>query len=76
MFLDSVAALAKSLLIPGTITFLLFGLTLGVALAYGPRRLRPLGLPLLAVLALAYWLAAVPVVAHLLATRFHASFAV
>ena len=70
--LESLAELTKALLIPGTITFLLFGLTLGVLLAYGPRRLRPLGLPLLAVLALSYWLAAVPAVAHLLATRFYA----
>ena len=70
--LDSLAELTKSLLIPGTLTFLLFGLTLGVLLAYGPRRSRRLAMPLLTLLAAAYWLASVPVVGAALATRFHA----
>jgi uncharacterized SAM-binding protein YcdF (DUF218 family) len=69
---DSLAELTKSFLVPGTLTFLLFGLTLGVLLAHGPRRWRPLGLPLLTLLAASYWLASVPVVGAALATRFHA----
>jgi uncharacterized SAM-binding protein YcdF (DUF218 family) len=70
--LDAFAELAKSLLRPGTITFLLLGLTLGILLAYGPRRARPAALPLLALLALFYWMGSVPAVANALATRFHA----
>lgn len=70
--LDALAELTKSVLIPGTVTFLLFGLTTGLLVAYGPRRARPLALPFLAALAGFYWVASVPVVADLLATRFHA----
>lgn len=70
--MDAFAELTKSLLIPGTLTFLLFGLTLGVLLAYGPRRSRPIALPWLALLALFYWMGSVPAVADVLATRFHA----
>jgi uncharacterized SAM-binding protein YcdF (DUF218 family) len=71
-WIDSLAELTKSLLIPGTLTFLLFGLTVGLLLAYGPRRARRLGMSLLTLLALSYWLASVPVVGAALATRFHA----
>jgi len=70
--LDSLVAFTKSLLIPGTTSFLLFGLTVGVLLLYGPKRIRRFGLAILTLLALSYWLAEVPVVAHLLATRFNA----
>lgn len=66
------AELVKSFLIPGTLSFLLFGLTFGLALSVGPKRLRRLALPLLFVLAAAYWLAEIPAFAHALATRFHA----
>src|SRR5438477_10187838 len=69
--LDSLAEFTKSLLIPGTLTFLLFGLTLGVMLAYGPRRTRRAAMPLLALLAGFYWLGSIPIVADALATRFH-----
>jgi uncharacterized SAM-binding protein YcdF (DUF218 family) len=64
--------LAKASLIPGTLTFLLYGLTIGILVAYGPRRLRPAALPLLLTLASFYWLGSVPAVADALATRFHA----
>ncbi len=70
--LDSLAELTKTLLIPGTLTFLLFGMTVGVLLACGPKRLRSIGLAWLIVLAAGYWFASVPAFAHLLATRFHA----
>ena len=70
--MDAFVELVKSLLIPGTLTFLLFGLTLGVLLAYGPRRTRPVALPWLALLALFYWIGSVPAVGNALATRFHA----
>jgi uncharacterized SAM-binding protein YcdF (DUF218 family) len=70
--LESLAELTKSLLIPGTMTFLMFGLTVGVVLGCGPRRSRRFAMPLLALLALSYWLASVPIVAEALATRFHA----
>jgi uncharacterized SAM-binding protein YcdF (DUF218 family) len=70
--MDALAEFIKSLLIPGTLSFLLFGLTLGVLFAIGPRRTRRLGLAWLTLLALGYWLASVPVFAHLLATRFRA----
>ena len=71
--IDSLAELTKSLLVPGTLTFLLFGTTIGVLLGYGPKRARRLSLPLLTLLAVSYWLASVPSVAEVLATRFHAS---
>jgi uncharacterized SAM-binding protein YcdF (DUF218 family) len=70
--LDSLAALVKNLLIPGTLTFLLFGLTVGVLLLFGPRRFRPAARWWLAVLALSYWLGSLPAIADVLATRFHA----
>src|SRR5215813_4178555 len=64
--------LIKAMLIPGTLTFLLFGLTCGVLLAYGPQRSRRFGLPLITGLVVAYWLGTVPILADVLATRFHA----
>jgi uncharacterized SAM-binding protein YcdF (DUF218 family) len=70
--LDSLATFVKNLLIPGTLTFLLFGLTVGVLLLFGPRRTRSAARPWLAALALSYWLGSLPAVADLLATRFHA----
>jgi uncharacterized SAM-binding protein YcdF (DUF218 family) len=70
--LDALAELTKTSLIPGTLSFLLFGLTIGVLLAYGPRQARRIGIPLLAALALGYWIASVPIVGDALATRFHA----
>ena len=71
--LDALAEFTKSLLIPGTLTFLLFVLTIGLGLAYGPRRTRRFSLPLLTVLAISYWLAGIPAIADTVATRFHAA---
>jgi uncharacterized SAM-binding protein YcdF (DUF218 family) len=62
----------KALLIPGTLTFLLFGLTLGVLLGYGPPRARRFAWPFITTLVAAYWIGSVPVLADLLGTRFHA----
>src|SRR6476469_2922000 len=64
--------LIKALLIPGTFTFLLFALTFGVLLAYGPQRSRRFALPLITGLIVAYWLGSVPILGDLLATRFRA----
>lgn len=71
--LQSFAELVKSLLIPGSFPFLLFGITIGIVIAYGPRRLRRYGLPLIAAIVACYWIAGLPSVAHLVATRFHAA---
>ena len=62
----------KASFIPGTLTFLLFGLTLGVLLAYGPPRARRFAMPFITTLVVAYWLGSVPILADLLGTRFHA----
>lgn len=70
---DALAELTKSLLIPGTLTFLLFVLTIGLGFAYGPQRTRRLALPLLTALALSYWVASIPAIADVVATRFHAA---
>lgn len=70
--LDAIAELTKSSLIPGTLPFLLFGVTLGVVLLYGPRPVRRLGMTILTLLVLGYWIGSVPIVADALATRFHA----
>jgi uncharacterized SAM-binding protein YcdF (DUF218 family) len=70
---DAFAELTKSLLIPGTLTFLLFGVTIGLALAWGPAKTRRFGLPWITVLVLSYWIAAIPRVADTWATRFHAA---
>lgn len=58
------------LLVPGSTSFLLLGLTIGVLLALVSKRLRGIALTGLAALAALYWLLSVPVVAELLATRF------
>src|SRR5262245_32129370 len=71
--LDSLAELTKSLLVPGTLTFLLFGFTLGVVLLWIPGRARRIATVWLTLLAACYWTASMPAVANLLATRFHAS---
>jgi uncharacterized SAM-binding protein YcdF (DUF218 family) len=70
--LEGVAGFVKTFLVPGSFSFLFFGLTLGVLLAYGPRRWRRLALPALTLLAASYWLLSIPVVSDALATRFHA----
>jgi uncharacterized SAM-binding protein YcdF (DUF218 family) len=69
--IDSLAELIKSFLIPGTFTFLLFSVTIGLVLAWGPRRTRRFGLPLVAAIVLFHWIISVPVVGELLATRLH-----
>src|SRR5262245_33939904 len=70
--LDAIAELTKSSLIPGTLSFLLFGLILGVLLLYGPRQARRVGTAILSLLAVGYGIGSVPIVADALATRFHA----
>ena len=71
--LQAVADLIKELFIPGSFAFLLFGLTAGVLLGYGPRPLRRFALPFLALLAVGYWLGSLPSVSDALATRFFAA---
>jgi uncharacterized SAM-binding protein YcdF (DUF218 family) len=71
--LQSVVELVKSSLVPGSRSFLLAGATIAVALAWGPRRLRPLAIPALALLVCAYWIASLPIVSDALATHFNAS---
>jgi uncharacterized SAM-binding protein YcdF (DUF218 family) len=70
--MEWLAEVIKALLIPGTLTFLLFGLTVGVLLAYGPHRSRRFALPLIALLTAGYWLGSIPILADVLSTRFHA----
>ena len=70
--LQSVADFIKAFLIPGSLSFLLLGVTFGALLAYG-RRSRRLAAPLLTALAALYWLESLPVVADALASRFHAA---
>jgi uncharacterized SAM-binding protein YcdF (DUF218 family) len=67
-----IAEIVKTYFVPGSFTFLLFGLTFGVALAFGPGRMRQLARSFLAFLALGYWTASLPAVSDALATRFHA----
>ena len=68
--LDATAELVKILLVPGSTSFLLLGLTAGLLLLLGPRVLRAIGVVGLLALAALYWLLSVPVVADALATRF------
>jgi uncharacterized SAM-binding protein YcdF (DUF218 family) len=70
--LDAVATAFKLLLVPGSLSFLLIGLTLGVVLLFS-RRLRRLAIVELSVLTLLYWLLTIPVFADLLANRFQPS---
>jgi uncharacterized SAM-binding protein YcdF (DUF218 family) len=70
---DSLAEIVKSFLIPGSFSFLLLGLTIGVLLGWGPKRVRRFAVPMLTLLAAGYWIGSVPIVADALATRFHAS---
>jgi len=70
--LEGVAGFVKAFLVPGSFSFLFFGLTFGVLLAYGPRRWRRLAVPVLTLLAASYWLLSLPLVSDALATRFHA----
>jgi uncharacterized SAM-binding protein YcdF (DUF218 family) len=69
---EAVANFVKTFLIPGSLSFLLLGLTAGVLLAYGPRRSRRFAAPALALLAGGYWIGSLPIVSDALATRFHA----
>ena len=68
---DAVVSPIKTFLIPGSLSFLLLGLTAGALLAYGPQRSRRLAFPVLAFLAAGYWLGSLPIVSNALATRFH-----
>lgn len=67
---DLLTSVVKIYLIPGTLSFLLLGMTLGLLLAIGPRLFRPFGWIALALLVVSYWALSMPLVADLLATRF------
>jgi len=56
----------KSILVPGSTTFLLLGLTLGLTLILVSARTRRWGISWLAVLAAAYWLLSLPLTASAL----------
>jgi uncharacterized SAM-binding protein YcdF (DUF218 family) len=71
--LQSLAAFIKTFLVPGSFSFLVLGLTLGILLLHGPRRSRRFAVILLTGLGVLYWLESLPVVASALATRFHAA---
>jgi len=71
--LQSLAAFIKTFLIPGSFSFLVLGLTLGILLLHGPGRSRRFAVLLLTGLGVLYWLESLPVVASALATRFHAA---
>ena len=58
-----VADLVKTYLVPGSISFLVFALAVGVALLYGGDRLKRWGRRLLTVLAVAYWALSMQLVA-------------
>jgi uncharacterized SAM-binding protein YcdF (DUF218 family) len=68
--LQATTDLIKLFLVPGSLWFLICGLTAGVLLARGPTPLRRLAWPFLAALALLYWLESLPVVSEALATGF------
>jgi uncharacterized SAM-binding protein YcdF (DUF218 family) len=70
---DAITAAIKLLFIPGSLSFLLLGLTLGVVLLLFVPRARRVARYELAALALLYWLLSIPAVADLLANRFHAA---
>ena len=61
--MSAVADLIKSYLVPGSITFLILGFVVGVALLYGRDRTRKWGRRWLTVLALAYWALSTPLIA-------------
>jgi uncharacterized SAM-binding protein YcdF (DUF218 family) len=69
--LDAVAAVIKLFFIPGSLSFLLAGVTVGVLLAAGVRPFRRAALAGLGAIVLLYWILSIPVVADTLATRFH-----
>jgi uncharacterized SAM-binding protein YcdF (DUF218 family) len=70
--LDAVATAFKLLLVPGSLPFLLIGLTVGVFLLLS-KRLRRLAIVELALLALLYWTLSIPVFGDLLSNRFQPS---
>ncbi len=61
--MDSLAGIAKSILIPGSLGFLLVGLTAGVTLLLAGRRAHNWGKRWLAGLAALYWILSLPAVA-------------
>jgi uncharacterized SAM-binding protein YcdF (DUF218 family) len=68
---DTLATAIKLFLIPGSLSFLLAGVTVGVLLAAGVRRFRRVALAGLGAIVLLYWILSIPVIAESLATRFH-----
>src|SRR4051812_44675766 len=71
--LDAFAELTKSLLIPGSFPFLLFGVSIGVVFGLAGVRWRRVSLTILVTMTAGYWIGGMPVVADTLATRFHAA---
>lgn len=70
--MQAAADLVKAFLLPGSASFLLVCLTIGVT-ALRSLRTRRLAILFLSATTAAYWLGSLPVVAELLATRFHAA---
>lgn len=61
--MEGAADFVKEFLLPGSLSFLLLGLTLGVLALFGKRRLRDWGRAWLTMLAAGYWLMSTPLVA-------------
>ncbi len=70
---EALAHIVKVYLVPGSMSLLLLGTTLGVVLLLSGRAGRVAGRVLLVMLTALYWTLSLPVVADLLATRFGAS---
>lgn len=61
--MESTAEFVKEFMLPGSLSFLLIGLTLGVVAMFGGRKVRAWGRGWLASLAAAYWLLSTPLLA-------------
>ncbi len=61
--MEGAADFVKGFMLPGSLSFLLLGVTLGVVALFGGRRARAWGRGWLAVLAAGYWLMSTPLVA-------------
>jgi uncharacterized SAM-binding protein YcdF (DUF218 family) len=68
--LETLATAVKLFLVPGSLSFLLAGLTAGVLLARGSGMMKRVALAELAALTALYWILSLPVVADGLASRF------
>lgn len=72
--MEGAADFVKEFLLPGSLSFLLLGLTLGAAALFGGLRARAWGRGWLAVLAAGYWLMSMPLVAGGLETALGSGF--